>query len=162
MHPAIVPPGTVPDPGFGYGPRLPYSPGMEAKPPAAPRWLRPIYAAAGLAAVGVGVAGIFLPLVPTVGPLLIGAWCFAHSSDRLYHWLVGHPRLGRIIAPYRSGAVMPPRVKAVTLVAMAASFALSGVFLLEGLIPRLVLGAAAVVAFAVVLRLPTTTRAATD
>jgi len=135
---------------------------MEAKPPAAPRWLRPVYAAAGLVAIGVGVAGIFLPLVPTVGPLLIAAWCFVRSSDRLYRWLVGHPRLGRIIAPFRSGALMPRRTKAWVVAAMAVSFGISGVFLLDGLVPRVALGAVALVAFAVVLRLPTAVPEAPD
>ncbi|MBN2114199.1 MAG: YbaN family protein [Acidimicrobiia bacterium] len=131
---------------------------MEAKPPAASRWLRPMYAAAGLVAVGVGVAGIFLPLVPTVGPLLIGAWCFARSSDRLYRWLVGHPRLGRIIAPFRSGLVTPRRTKAWVMAAMALSFGISGMFLLNSLVPRLVLGAVALVAFVTVWRIPTAPR----
>lgn len=131
---------------------------MEERPAAASPWLRPLYLLAGLLSVGVGVAGIFLPLVPTVGPLLIAAWCFARSSDRLYRWLLGHPRLGRIIAPFRSGAVMPRRVKITTLAVMAVSFGVSGAFLLNGAVPRLILGAAAVLAFTAVLRLPTAPR----
>ncbi|MFH1330192.1 MAG: YbaN family protein [Actinomycetota bacterium] len=131
---------------------------MEERPPAAPPWLRPLYLAAGLAAVGIGVAGIFLPLVPTVGPLLFAAWCFARSSSRLYRWLLGHPRLGRIIDPFRAGAVMPRRAKIVTLAVMAVSFGFSGAFLLDGLVPRLVLAAAAVVAFTAVLRIPVAPR----
>jgi uncharacterized membrane protein YbaN (DUF454 family) len=127
---------------------------MAEKPPAAARLLRPLYVAAGVVCVGVGVIGIFLPLVPTLGPLLLAAWCFARSSERLYRWLVEHPRLGRVIAPYRSGAVLSRRVKVVTLAVMAASFAVSGVFLLRGLVPRVILGAAALVAFAAVLRMP--------
>ena len=125
-------------------------------------WLRPLLVIAGLAAVGVGVAGIFLPLVPTVGPLLFAAWCFARSSERLYRWLLGHPRLGRIIAPFRSGAVMPLRVKAVVLAVMAVSFGVSGVFLLHGLVPCLVLAGAAVVAFTAVLLIPTEPRKAAE
>ena len=131
---------------------------MEAKPPNAPAWQRPLYLVAGLLAVGLGVAGIFLPLVPTVGPLLFAAWCFARSSERLYRWLLGHPRLGRIIAPFRSGAAMPRRTKAVTLAVMVVSFGLSGAFLLHSPVPRLVLAAAAVVAFTAVLLIPTEPR----
>jgi hypothetical protein len=124
-------------------------------------WLRPALVAAGLVAVAVGVAGIFLPLVPTVGPLLFAAWCFARSSERLYRWLLDHPRLGRIIAPFRSGAAMPRRAKAVTLAVMAVSFGVSGALLLHSLVPRLVLAGAAVVAFTAVLLIPTEPRGAT-
>jgi len=121
-------------------------------------WLRPLLVAAGLVAVAVGVAGIFLPLVPTVGPLLFAAWCFARSSERLYRWLLGHPRLGRIIAPFRTGAAMPRRAKAATLAVMVVSFGVSGALLLHSLVPRLVLAGAAVVAFTAVLLIPTEPR----
>ncbi|MCU0281479.1 MAG: YbaN family protein [Acidimicrobiia bacterium] len=131
-------------------------------PNRSPVWLRPVLVAAGLGAVAIGVAGIFLPLVPTLGPLLFAAWCFARSSERLYRWLLGHPRLGRIIAPFRSGAVMPLRVKAVVLAVMAVSFGVSGAFLLQGLVPRLVLAGAAVVASAAVLLIPTGPRRAAE
>jgi uncharacterized membrane protein YbaN (DUF454 family) len=135
---------------------------MKDRPDTSPAWLRPLLVSAGLLAIAVGVAGIFLPLVPTVGPLLFAAWCFARSSERLYHWLLGHPRLGRIIAPFRSGAAMPRRAKAITLGVMAVSFGVSGAFLLRGLVPRLVLATAAVVAFGAVLRIPTEPSPARD
>lgn len=137
-----------------YGGAQAYPPGMEVSPRRMPAWARPLLVVAGLVAVGVGVVGIFLPLVPTVAPLLLAAWCFARSSDRLYRWLVNHPRLGPIIAPFRSGAAMPRRTKWIVLGVMVLSFGLSGVFLLHSLVARLVLAAAAVVAFTVVLRLP--------
>ena len=135
---------------------------MEAKPRSAPAWQRPLYLVAGLLAVGLGVAGIFLPLVPTVGPLLFAAWCFARSSDRLYRWLLDHPRLGRIIAPFRSGTAMPRRTKLVVLAVMAASFGASAAFLMHSLVPRLVLAGVAVAAFTAVLLIPTAGRAVAD
>lgn len=133
---------------------------MDERPNVAgtPTWLRPFYLAAGLLALGVGIAGIFLPLVPTVGPLLFAVWCFSRSSERLHRWLVGHPRMGGIIAPFRSGATITRRAKVGVLALMTASFGASLVWLLDGTATRLALGAAAVVAFAAVLRLPTVPR----
>jgi len=121
----------------------------------APVWVRPVYLLGGFLALGVGIAGIFLPLVPTVAPLLLAAWCFGRSSRRLHRWLIDHPRLGPMIAPFRAGGGMPGRAKLATLAMMAAAFAATGIWLLDGLIPRLLLAGGAVISFAAVLRLPT-------
>lgn len=120
----------------------------------APVWVRPLYLLGGFLALGVGIAGIFLPLVPTIAPLLLAAWCFARSSRRLHRWLIDHPRLGPMIAPFRAGGVMPRRPKIIALAMMAAAFAATGIWLLDGLLPRLLLAGGAVVSFAAVLRIP--------
>jgi uncharacterized membrane protein YbaN (DUF454 family) len=130
---------------------------MKKQGPAtqAPVWVRPVYLLGGFLALGVGIAGVFLPLVPTVAPLLLAAWCFARSSHRLHRWLIEHPRLGPIIAPFRSGGVMPRRAKLIALAMMTATFAATGIWLLDGLMPRLLLGGGAAISLAAVLRIPT-------
>lgn len=81
--------------------------------------------ALGWICVGLGVAGIPLPLLPTTPFLLLAAWCFAKSSPRFHDWLVQHPRLGPIINPWRDGKGIPLRVKKRILLAMWLSMGLS-------------------------------------
>jgi hypothetical protein len=57
---------------------------------------------------------------------------------------------------------MPLRVKAIVLAVMGVSFGVSGAFLLDGLVPRLVLVGAAVVASTAVLLIPTAPRGAAE
>ena len=130
---------------------------MEERPAdsRAPVWARPAYLVACLLALGLGIVGIFLPLIPTVAPLLLAAWCFARSSHRLHHWLLDHPRLGPMIAPFRAGGYMPRRAKLTTLLIMVITFTATFIWAVHGLIPYLALGAGALISFAAVLRIPT-------
>ncbi len=110
---------------------------------------RPLYLLLGLAALGFGLAGVVLPLLPTTPFLLLAAFAFARSSPRLHDWLLTHPRLGGPIADWRAGGRIRPRVKLLALAAMAATLAGSW---LAGLAPPLLaVQAAALAAVAVFL-----------
>lgn len=45
-----------------------------------------VYLVIGLVFLGLGVIGIFLPVLPTVPFLLVASWCIAKSSDRVNIW----------------------------------------------------------------------------
>ena len=77
--------------------------------------MRLVYIAIGCTAVVLGVAGIFLPLLPTTPFLLLAAWAFARSSPRLEAWLVRHPRLGPPISAWRERGAIPARAKIVAI-----------------------------------------------
>lgn len=68
----------------------------------------------GWIAVVLGVLGIFLPILPTTPFLLLAAACFARTSDRFYHWLVEHPRLGGYVSAYLDGKGIPLKAKCYT------------------------------------------------
>ncbi len=55
---------------------------------------------AGCIALGLGVIGIMLPLLPTTPLLLLAAGCFIKSSTRLYKWLIHHKTLGPYVYNY--------------------------------------------------------------
>jgi uncharacterized protein len=75
----------------------------------------------GFLSTGVGILGIFLPLVPTVPLLLLAAACFARSSKRCHGWLVEHERLGPLIRGYLDGSGVPRRTKIIAVVMIWAT-----------------------------------------
>ncbi|WP_025323663.1 YbaN family protein [Deferrisoma camini] len=66
------------------------------------RW---VFVVVGAVAVGLGIVGIFVPLLPTVPLFLLAAACFARGSERLHRWLVEHRHLGPVIRAYGRGRV---------------------------------------------------------
>lgn len=69
----------------------------------------------GTLSLGLGILGIFLPLLPTTPLLLLAAALYVRSSPRLYEWLINHPRLGSYIRNFREHRAIPLRVKVVSV-----------------------------------------------
>ena len=111
--------------------------------------------AAGWFCTGLGVAGIFLPLLPTVPLLLLAAACFARSSPRCHRWLLDHPRLGPLVSSYLDGRGIPPRAKAVAILMIWLSISLSLFFAAPPRLIRLVIICIAAGVTVYLLRLPT-------
>ena len=65
----------------------------------------------GLLSLGLGVVGIFVPLLPTTPLLLLSAWCFVRSSERLYEWLINNRYLGEYIRNFREHRAISLRAK---------------------------------------------------
>ena len=82
------------------------------------RWL---WLAFGLICLGIGLVGTVLPLVPTVPLVLLAAYAFARSSERLHDWLVRHPRLGPPLEDWRRfGAIRRPAKRIATISVLIA------------------------------------------
>lgn len=81
--------------------------------------------AVGWLSVALGVIGIFVPILPTTPFLLLAAACFMRSSERFYHWLVDHPRLGPWIRDYLEGNGIPLKGKVYALGLMWLSIGFS-------------------------------------
>ncbi len=79
----------------------------------------------GLMSVGFGLLGVILPLVPTVPFMLLAAFCFARSSERLHTWLTTHPAFGPVIADWQQKGAIRSKAKKVATVSIAALFAIS-------------------------------------
>jgi uncharacterized membrane protein YbaN (DUF454 family) len=79
----------------------------------------------GFTALGVGVLGIFLPLVPTVPLVLLAAFCFAKSSERLHKWLTGHKTFGPMISDWNENGAIRPNAKKMATMSIAIVFGIS-------------------------------------
>lgn len=101
------------------------------------RVLRGIYFAIGLICLAFLPLSV-LPGIPTFDFVILAAFFFSMSSDRLYGWLVNHPVYGKMISGYRSGG-LTVRMKWLAATAITASIGVSIFFLIENLVLRLIL-----------------------
>ncbi len=69
----------------------------------------------GLIALGLGILGAFLPVLPTTPFLLLASALFLRSNRRLYTWLMEHPKLGPYIKNFLVHKAIPLRVKVVSI-----------------------------------------------
>ena len=69
----------------------------------------------GSISLGLGVLGIFLPMLPTTPFLLLSAAAWVKASPRLYEWLLNHKVLGEYIRNFREHRAIPLRVKIVSV-----------------------------------------------
>lgn len=89
------------------------------------RLVRPLWIAAGFSALGLGILGIALPLLPTTPFVLLAAFCFARGSERLHDWLIRHPRFGPAIRDWRLHGAISRKGKRLALIAILAAFLLA-------------------------------------
>lgn len=69
----------------------------------------------GLLSLGLGILGIFLPVLPTTPFLLLAAWLFLRGNRTLYDWLMNHPKLGPYIQNFTVHKAIPMHVKIVAI-----------------------------------------------
>lgn len=116
--------------------------------------LRPLFAGLGAAFTALGVAGIFLPMLPATPFLLLAAACFARASTRIYNWLLNHALLGPVILEWRRHQAIPYRTKIVAIALMALSMTASMVFFLDDGRVRLAMGVGGLVLAVLLWRIP--------
>lgn len=117
--------------------------------------VRNLLLALGCVSLAVGVIGIFLPLIPTTGPLLLAAVCFDRSSPRFHSWLMNSRYLGGYIRNYQEGRGLPMMQKVCTIGLLWTSISLSIVFAVSAWWGRALLAAIAVAVTAHIVTLPT-------
>jgi uncharacterized protein len=93
--------------------------------------VRALLIGAGLLSVGLGVLGIFLPLLPTTPFLLLAAACFIRSSSRLHHWLITHPWFGDYIYYYQRYRAISLRVKITSLALLWLTIGYSVIYAIQ-------------------------------
>lgn len=111
----------------------------------------------GLIATGIAVAGVWLPGMPTVFPLIIALWAFSKSSVKLYGWVSGLPILKHALGEaerYERERTIDWRVK---LIAMGSAWTstIAVTFLLQNVIISLFVAGSALACTVFMLYTPT-------
>lgn len=93
--------------------------------PSQSRIARIVLRIVGALLVGIGVLGIFLPLLPTTIFLLGAAACFGRSSPGAYRWLTTNRFFGRYLRDYKEerGATMGAKLFSVGSLWIGIGFA---------------------------------------
>ncbi|MEC9483389.1 MAG: YbaN family protein [Halomonas sp.] len=72
--------------------------------------------------IGLGAAGIALPLLPTTPFLLVAAWAAPKGSERLEAWLYNHPQFGPPLRAWQEQRAVPRRAKWLACLLLVSSW----------------------------------------
>lgn len=115
--------------------------------------LRAIFFVLGLISLAL-IPLSFLPMIPTFDLVLLAAFFFSMSSDKMHDWMLNHRYFGRIIRGYRENG-LTMRMKWIAAVSIVGSLALSGIFLTDNTMVRVILSLVGVYAVWFVFSRPT-------
>lgn len=71
------------------------------------------------------VLGVVLPLFPTTPFVLVAAFAFMRSSDRLHEWLINHPLFGDLIRNWQEHKAIGRPAKFAAAISMVAVLLIS-------------------------------------
>jgi uncharacterized membrane protein YbaN (DUF454 family) len=87
------------------------------------RWF---YMGAGLLAVGLGIIGAFLPILPTVPFLILAVFCFARSEPEWERRLLEHHRYGQVLRDWGERGAIRRKYKYISIGMMAVGAGFTG------------------------------------
>ena len=93
--------------------------------------VRALFFVAGVVSLALGIAGIFLPVLPTTPLVLLAATCFARSYRPFHEWLLNHRVLGPTLRDWYEHRSLKRRTKLVAITTMAAGLGASIVVVVE-------------------------------
>ena len=93
----------------------------------------------GCIGVGLGALGVVLPILPTVPFLLLAAFCFARSSERLNNWFTGTKLYKNNLESYVKGEGMTRKTKIKIMVTVTVLMTVGFIMMDQVLVGRIVL-----------------------
>ena len=113
--------------------------------------LKVIYIVLGSICIFLGILGIVIPGLPTTPFMLLAAWFYFRSSERLHNKLISNKLLGKYISQYEKNKAISFKTKLYSISIMWIMISLSCIFLISenyirlivvvvGLIGTLVMG----------------------
>jgi hypothetical protein len=100
---------------------------------------RRILIGAGTLSTGLGIIGVFVPVLPTTPFLLLAAACYMRSSERFYRGLINDRIFGAYVRNYIEGKGMPVKMKMFTILLLWLTIALTIVFGVQNIVIKIVL-----------------------
>jgi uncharacterized protein len=79
------------------------------------------YFSLGILSLGMAYIGFVVPGIPFSIFLVISAWAFAKSSDRMHAWLYNHPWFGKFLTNWTEKQVFPQNGKYAMIAVMLFS-----------------------------------------
>ncbi len=101
--------------------------------------VRRLLIVSGTISTGLGIIGIFMPVLPTTPFLLLAAACYMRSSDRFYRWLLNNRLFGAYIKGYIEGKGIALKIKILTTLLLWATTGVTVTFSFQHIVLRIVL-----------------------
>ncbi len=98
-----------------------------------------IFITIGTISLGLGIVGIFVPLLPTTPFLLLTAALYFKSSEKLYNRLMSHKKLGPYIADFRIHKSIPLKTKIIAISLLWITILYSAICVIPLVIVKIVL-----------------------
>jgi len=100
---------------------------------------RRLFVIAGTIALGTGIVGIIVPVLPTTPFLLLAAICYMRGSERLYNALLYNRFIGSYVRNYLEGRGMSLKMKIWTLSLLWVAIICTAVLATDSLPIRIIL-----------------------
>ena len=92
-----------------------------------------LYIVLGCIGLGLGAVGSFVPLIPTFPFLLLAAFCFARSSQRLHNWFINTKLYKNNLETYVKGEGMTWKTKIRIMITVTLLMSIG--FIMMGAVP---------------------------
>lgn len=117
--------------------------------------LRVVLLAVAWIACGVGIVGVFVPVLPTTPLLLLATFLFGKCSPRAHRWITSSKVYRAYVVPFKEAGGMPVKAKMRMLLISLTALAVSAALVQKPLV-WCILGAVALfLVWLVAVRIPT-------
>ena len=87
-----------------------------------------LFLAAGFISMIFGFIGMFLPILPTTPFMILAAFCFSKSSEKLHKWLLSRPHIGKLITDWEKHGVIRMKAKIYSTIVIIPLFSYTLIF----------------------------------
>ena len=87
-----------------------------------------LFLTAGFISMIFGFIGMFLPILPTTPFMILAAFCFSKSSERLHKWLLSRPHIGKLIIDWEKHGVIRMKAKIYSTIVIIPLFSYTLIF----------------------------------